>query len=160
MSTLRPRRRATPLLAIGIAAPLAAALAWLTLTPTRIEQRIPEAIRDARAWITETFGAQWADPAFLDFSANVFVFFVVGLVAFLVFPRRWWPVAALSGPVLSAGIEYAQLVFLPNRVPSLLDIVAASIGSVAAVAVGGICTWAFARERTVVHPVSAQTASA
>lgn len=70
----------------------------------------------------------------LDFAANVAIYFPVGFFGYLAL-RRWLPrglaalVVWLIGTGLSAGIEMCQ-VYTPHRVPSILDLISNSGGTV------------------------------
>lgn len=60
---------------------------------------------------------QWAETEVL---ANVALFVPLGLLLAFVFRRA--TAAAVVCVLLSAGIELAQLLYLPSRVPSLADV--------------------------------------
>jgi VanZ family protein len=70
-----------------------------------------------------------------EFLANIVLFFPVGF--FLVAAtRRWW-VGMVAGVLLSAACEAAQD-FLPNRVASVNDVLANTIGALAGSLVAAI----------------------
>lgn len=140
MSMLAPRRTSTTLSASVIALPLSAGLAWLTLAPLRIEQRMPGLVDRVLTWVAHLIGRPWAAMTIADFLANIAVFVPVGILAYLIIPRRAWVAALLVGPVLSAGIELTQALVLPERVASLSDVVAATIGSVFGIVAAALCT--------------------
>lgn len=70
----------------------------------------------------------WFGYRSLEFSANVVMFLPLGFFAALLLPRRFrWAALALP-PLVSAGVETAQLVFLEDRFATLLDVLANSLG--------------------------------
>jgi glycopeptide antibiotics resistance protein len=145
MAALAARRTSTTVTALAIALPLLAALAWLTLAPRRIEQRAPEFVSVALGWMSEVFGSSWGTLGVADFAANLAVFVAIGILAYLIIPRRAWMVAILVGPALSAAVELVQFLLLPERVAALSDIVAAAIGTALGVGLAALCTVITAR---------------
>ncbi|MFT4219636.1 MAG: VanZ family protein [Microbacterium sp.] len=142
---LAKRRRATTITAAVIAVPMLAGVAWLMLAPQRVEQRYPELVEAALAWAASTLGPWWGTIDGADFVANIAVFVPIGILAYLIVPRRAWLIALLLGPVIAAAIELAQRFLLPGRVSSPTDVVAAAIGSSAGVVIAVLCTLATAR---------------
>lgn len=65
----------------------------------------------------------------VEWSSNVLMFAPVGFLLAGVLPvrRRWWVVPAAA--TLSCGIELFQKLFLPERVASLLDVLANTLGA-------------------------------
>ena len=94
----------------------------------------------------------------LEIIANVLVFVPVGILSFLLVPRRWWPVALLLGPALSLSIEIAQRVALPHRAATVTDVIANSGGAVIGVFLAMVCTLLFA-PRTPQNPSRSLEAS-
>lgn len=76
----------------------------------------------------------------LEIIANILVFVPVGILAFVLLPRRVWPLALLVGPLLSLGIETAQRVALPHRAATVTDVVANSTGALVGVVFAILCT--------------------
>jgi len=70
---------------------------------------------------------------------NVALFMPAGFLAAIVVGRAWVGVALCV--MASAGIELAQLAYLPSRVPSLADVEHNSLGGL----IGAICAWPVAR---------------
>jgi VanZ family protein len=88
-----------------------------------------------------------------EFLANIVLFFPVGF--FLVAAtRRWW-VGMIVGVLLSAACEAAQD-FLPNRVASVSDVLANTMGALAGSVVGAIVMFLSEtrRERRTPDPAS------
>jgi hypothetical protein len=141
MAHLAPRRRATTITAAVVAVPLLAGLAWLTLAPQRLEQRHPGFVHDALQRLGEIFGTAWGHLGPADVLANTVVFVPIGILAYLIIPRRAWFAALLVGPVMSTAIELSQRFFLPERDPSLHDVAAATIGATIGVGLAALCTF-------------------
>lgn len=80
----------------------------------------------------------------LEIIANVLVFVPIGVLAFLLVPRRFWPLAIMLGPALSLSIEVFQRLALPNRAATLTDVVANSGGALIGVALAIAGTLLFA----------------
>lgn len=71
---------------------------------------------------------QSVDLALLEALANVAMFVPLGLL--LPAATRWRPwVAVPAGAAFSTLIELSQLAFLPNRVPSIQDVVMNTLGA-------------------------------
>ena len=66
----------------------------------------------------------WAQT---EVIANVALFIPLGFLLTLAIGRAW--IAAVVCVLLSAGIEYAQLRYLPTRVPSVADVEHNSLGA-------------------------------
>ncbi|QNA93319.1 MULTISPECIES: VanZ family protein [unclassified Microbacterium] len=143
-SLLPPPRRFTRVWALVLAVPFLAGLAALTLTPSRIEQTMPNLL-DVVLGVAHRLGWSSLDFTRLEIIANILVFVPVGILAFVLLPRRVWLLALLAGPVLSVAIETAQRVALPHRAATVTDVLANSAGAVAGVALAVLCTVLIAR---------------
>ncbi|MFE4228308.1 VanZ family protein [Arthrobacter sp. NPDC056886] len=77
---------------------------------------------------------RWGVPPWFNYSAvemasNVILFLPLGaLVSRILGPRLWWGGVAV-GFLLSVLVELAQLVFLPARFPSVVDVAANTVGA-------------------------------
>lgn len=140
---LPPPRRITRGVAAIVGILLFAALAMLTLTPPRIEDRMPNLLDRV---VEEVHQLGWNRLGFteLEVLANVLVFVPVGALAFVLLPRRIWVVSLFTGPAISVMIEGIQRVALPHRAATVSDVVANSIGATAGVALAIACTLLFA----------------
>ncbi|MFJ4174850.1 VanZ family protein [Microbacterium sp. NPDC089696] len=149
MNRLLPApRRVTKGVAAALAVPFLAGLALLTLTPTRVEERMPNLL-DVVLSTAHRIGWDWLDFTRLEILANVLVFVPVGIFAFVLMPRRLWPLAVLLGPAISVGIELAQRLALPHRAATVSDVIANSSGALVGVVLAVCCTLLFApRART------------
>lgn len=142
-SLLPPPRRLTRGIALALGIPFLAGLALLTLTPSRVENTMPNLL-DLVLSASRRVGWDWLDFTRLEIIANVLVFVPVGILAFILVPRSLWPLAVILGPALSLCIEVAQRVALPHRAATVTDVVANSGGALIGVFVAIACTLLFA----------------
>jgi len=70
---------------------------------------------------------RWLTYNVVQFVANVVLTAPIGFFLAMMLPRHLWWVAAAACAAVFAAVEGAQL-FLPARVPSLLDLLANSLG--------------------------------
>lgn len=140
---LPPPRRLTRVWALALGIPFLVGLAALTLTPSRVEESLPNLL-DLVLGTAHRLGWASLDFTRLEIIANVLVFVPVGILAFVLLPRRLWVLAVLAGPLLSIAIETAQGLALPHRAATVSDIVANSIGALLGVGVAALCTLLFA----------------
>ncbi|WP_223622097.1 VanZ family protein [Microbacterium sp. EST19A] len=137
-----PRRR-TRVWALALGIPFLAGLALLTLTPSRVEESMPNLL-DLVLSIAHRLGWASLDFTRLEVLANVLVFIPVGILAFVLLPRRVWMLSLLVGPLLSLSIEAAQRIALPHRAATVTDVIANSSGATAGVVFAVLCTLFFA----------------
>ncbi|PQZ48586.1 MULTISPECIES: VanZ family protein [unclassified Microbacterium] len=149
-SLLPPPRRFTRAWALVLGIPFLVGLAALTLTPSKVEQSMPNLL-DLVLTAAHRLGWDSLDFTRLEIIANVLVFVPVGILAFLLIPRRVWFLALLVGPLLSVAIETSQRLALPHRAATLNDILANSTGAFLGVAFAALCTLLFA-SRSSQHP--------
>jgi len=145
-SLLPPPRRFTRVWALALGIPFLAGLALLTLTPSRIEESMPNLL-DLVLSAAHRLGWAALDFTRLEVLANVLVFVPVGILGFLLLPRRVWLLSLLVGPLLSLSIEAAQRIALPHRAATVTDVIANSSGATAGVAFAVLCTLVFAVRR-------------
>ncbi|MCM3780009.1 VanZ family protein [Microbacterium hydrocarbonoxydans] len=149
MSALLPApKRWTRGVAALLGIPFLLGLVLLTLTPSRVEERMPNLL-DLVLSTAHRLGWEWLDFTRLEIIANVLVFVPVGVFAFLLVPRRIWPIAVVLGPAISVAIEIAQRVALPHRAATVSDVVANSGGALIGVFLAIACTLLFAPSTTV-----------
>lgn len=139
--TLLPRRHSTTVTAMVFTIPVAIALGFIVFLPTHIEKVSPGLITALMDWLHTRHGVYWLTLPRIEKLANVLLFIPVGVLAYLIYPRRLWALAVVTGPVLSVGIELTQLFLLPGRTASLWDVAANSIGATIGVAVAALCTF-------------------
>lgn len=71
----------------------------------------------------------WVNYALVEFTANIALFLPVGLLGVVLLgSARWW-LAVLAGFTASGLIELGQLVFLPARFATPLDMLANTTGA-------------------------------
>ena len=155
-SLLPPPRRFTRAWALALGIPFLLGLAALTLTPSRIEQVMPNLL-DLILGAAHRLGWESLDFTRLEILANVLVFVPVGILAFVLLPRRVWLLALLVGPLLSVAIETAQRVALPHRAATVTDVVANSAGALLGVALAVLCTLLLAPRSSQRRPPRLET---
>ncbi|MFY9713820.1 MAG: VanZ family protein [Microbacterium sp.] len=138
-----PPRRVTRGTAAVVGILLLSGLAMLTLTPPRIEDRMPNLV-DRVVEVFHQLGWNRLGFTELEALANVLVFIPVGALAFVLLPRRIWVVSLFTGPAISVMIEGIQRLALPHRAATVNDVVANSLGATAGVALAIACTLLFA----------------
>lgn len=111
----------------GVALVLGAALA-ITLSPTPVDRGRRGQVAAVLDWahglgVPASFGY-----AELEFAANVLMFLPLGLFVGLLVRGRWWWLALAFPPLLSTGIELAQLLLLPERFADVSDVIANTLG--------------------------------
>lgn len=73
---------------------------------------------------------EWFDYSFIERTANVALFVPFGIAAALALPeKKWWHIAVL-GILVSGCMELGQWFFLPQRYPSMIDLVTNTSGAV------------------------------
>ncbi|GEA89829.1 VanZ family protein [Cellulomonas cellasea] len=126
----RPRRRTQAVLVVYLLL-----VAWITLTPDLADN---EALGKVRV-ITEWLDARGLPVTYagVEAGANVVMFGPFGVLVGLLVrrTRAWWARVVAGGLLLSAGIETAQLLFLPTRVPTVQDVVMNTLGAALGVVV-------------------------
>ncbi|WP_175472166.1 MULTISPECIES: VanZ family protein [unclassified Curtobacterium] len=95
-----------------------------------------------RAGVPDRFGY-----GTIESLANVAFFVPLGLLVVLLAGPRWWWAGAAAGLVVSAGIETTQALFLPERTPSLDDVVANGLGALLGAVAGVLALRLTARRR-------------
>lgn len=140
---LPPPRRRTRAIALALGIPFLAGLAFLTLTPSRVEENLPNLLDVVLRGI-HRLGLESIDFNRLEVIANVLVFVPVGILAFVLLPHRLWALSLLVGPALSTAIELTQRFVLPHRAATVNDVLANSIGATGGVIVALLCTLLFA----------------
>jgi len=75
-------------------------------------------------------GWTWFSYTVLEVIANVLLFVPLGALLVVCLPRRWWWLALVIGVSVSGAAELVQAVALPERMASVSDVVANTIGAV------------------------------
>lgn len=121
------RRSLAVTLAIGI--PFVVIVLVLTLSPRPPQDGMPVILDMVLDFARNTLGWTWLGFTALEQIANVLVFVPVGILAALVTPRPFWPLALLVGPALSLGIEAVQALALAHRSATWSDLFMNSLGA-------------------------------
>lgn len=124
-STSGPRHAIIAMMAVGYGIFLAFVVFW----PSPIDAPVQGLLERAISELHERGVPTFVDYEFIESFMNVLLFVPVGFLFGLMVPLRWWPVALLLGPALSAGIELAQRYVLDERVSTVNDVIANSIGA-------------------------------
>lgn len=104
-------------------------LAFVVFWPSPIDRPVAGMLDRVIEELHERGVPAFVDYAFIEFTANIALFIPVGVFFGLILPMRYWVVAYLLGPVLSALIELAQRQLLSARYATLTDIIANSTGA-------------------------------
>ena len=154
--SLPPQRPITRRVALAISIPFLVFLAVLTLSPRPVEESAPGLLDAVLRTLQDGWGWSWLTFDSLEVIANIAVFIPVGCLAFVLLPRRVWPLAFAVGPLLSSAIELAQAARLPERTASLADVLANSTGATLGAALALIVTALAVPE----HPMPSPTLDA
>ena len=119
----------------------------ITLWPTPVDPEGSRPIQDLLATLHGYGLPQWFAYRELEFTANVVMFLPLGVFTGLLIPRRKIWVDAFALPMLSIAVECAQLLFLPERYPTVSDVIANSLGAWIGLALAQI-KWTPARTST------------
>ncbi|MEF2976572.1 VanZ family protein [Subtercola sp. YIM 133946] len=121
-----------------------AVVGWVTLGPQPLDNKSEGLLHQLLRFFGRHASLDWITYDRVEFTANVAMFFPIGLFLLLLFGRRQWWLAIIVGFVMTVGIETAQL-FLPGRVSDVRDIVSNTIGATLGVLTGLVLTAAKAR---------------
>ncbi len=117
--------------ALGGALIYAIALVLIAFWPTPVDAQAGPWLTKAIGWLHELGVPQWFGYGEIEFAANIVYFMPLGLLA------AWWlrrpGLALLVGLAVSVMIEAGQLLLLPDRVPSVRDLVANTLGALTGV---------------------------
>ncbi|RLQ81324.1 VanZ family protein [Mycetocola zhadangensis] len=118
---------------------------WVTLGPQPLDESNSGFIFKMLRVLDRYEATAWINYNTLEFSANVAMFFPIGLFLVLLFGRRLWWLAMALGCGITVVIETAQL-FIPGRVSDPRDLVANSAGAILGVLIGLLLTARKARQ--------------
>jgi len=99
-----------------------------TLWPTPIDRGYESAIEHVLSVLHRNGMPGWYGYGWLEATANVLMFIPLGFLLALVFPTRLMWVTLLLVPVVSSALEGTQLLLLPARFASPIDVMANSLG--------------------------------
>lgn len=112
---------------VGLALVMLAALI-ITLNPTPVDSGRGN---DVRAFLDLLHGVGVPESfgyTELEVTANVVMFFPLGLFFGLIVTGRWWWLAVAAPLALSVCIELTQLFLLPERYADISDVIANTLG--------------------------------
>ncbi|MFV0373230.1 VanZ family protein [Microbacterium sp.] len=104
-------------------------VAFLVFSPSPVDAPVVHLLERAIQELHERGVPTFIDYEFIEFSANIALFFPLGVLFGLALPLRAWPVMFLLGPVLSTAIELIQRTFLAERYATVADVIANSLGA-------------------------------
>lgn len=94
---------------------------------------------------------EFVDFLFLEFLGNILMFIPLGIFVALLISRRHWWLLLFAGTVFSGFIELGQLLFLPDRVPEVRDLISNSTGFILGAIVAVSLRMAVAHRDELVH---------
>lgn len=112
----------------GLAA-YVAVLAGVALWPQPVDQPISGLLDRALRALHRRGVPDWVDYAFVESAANVLLFVPLGALVAWIIGRGYWWVGAAAGLLTSCAIELAQFLFLPDRYPTVADVLANALGA-------------------------------
>jgi glycopeptide antibiotics resistance protein len=116
------------LAALGLVA-CVAAIGIATMWPTPLDKGFESSVTRVLEILHRNGVPEWFGYTRLEFSANVAMFVPLGFLVAILLSNRFWWIAILLCPALSAAIEWTQLMFLAARFATVLDVVANSLGA-------------------------------
>ena len=131
-----------------MAAVYAIGLALVGMWPHTVDENVDAAGFPPVRWTTETLGlTPWQGYEVVQFSANIALFVPLGAFVLLLWHLAGLVQATLAGAAVSSLIELLQHLVRPERIASLQDVVANTIGA----AVGAGLVWVV-RRRSKLRP--------
>ncbi|MCU1437732.1 MAG: hypothetical protein JWP66_819 [Naasia sp.] len=106
-----------------------AIVAAITLPPSPVDRPVRGQIDRVLEELHERGVPEYIGYSKVEFAANIAMFVPVGFLIALGLAARFAWLALLLGPVLSAALELAQKLLLPERYASVLDVLANSLGA-------------------------------
>ncbi|WP_188042946.1 VanZ family protein [Changpingibacter yushuensis] len=101
----------------------------ITLSPNRVDEgRMPEIIRFLTFWHNHGLPS-WFRYKQLEFSANIVMTIPLGLFARMALSKPKRRIAFIALPTMAAVVELSQALFLADRVASIWDVLANSLGA-------------------------------
>lgn len=122
-------------IALILAVPYVLALLLIAFWPTPVDRPASGTITQAIRWLHAHGMPRYIGYNKIEFAANIALFMPFGYIA-SIWGRKWWH-PMLAGFATSFLIELGQEILLPERVSSLLDVVANAMGA----ALGSLCFW-------------------
>ncbi|MEL4320082.1 VanZ family protein [Leifsonia sp. YIM 134122] len=103
-------------------------LALVVLWPEPVDKPANHEVYASIIWFHE-HGFAWVTYDTIEFTSNVVMFLPFGIIMTVLLGRRRWWISTLAAVALSSAIELVQLLALPDRYPSVRDVIANSTGA-------------------------------
>lgn len=145
----------------GLLAPFLAVVLVVLLWPAQPQQNLASALNRLVGFLHSSGVPAWFDLPALEFTANIAMFVPLGFLVALALPRRAFWLGLLLLPAFSGILEFSQGWFIPQRLGTLSDVLANTIGGYLGMALAaGLRAVVHLRDRLVVAPALAGTAGA
>ncbi|MFP3461293.1 VanZ family protein [Arthrobacter globiformis] len=123
-----------------------AALAFVAFWPTPVDRPVAGRLQAVLFGLHRSGVPELINYSFVEFASNILMFTPIGMLAALAFPAFHRGRIVLSAFLASCCIELGQKLFLHDRFPSAMDIVANTAGAMLGVWVLGVVeAWVRAR---------------
>lgn len=129
-----------------------AVLATIGFWPSPVDKPISAPLLSALKYLHSLGIPNWVDYHFVEASANVALFVPFGIFTAMALPSRPWGQLLIYAVGASTCVELGQLLFLPERYFSPLDLVTNTLGAV----IGITTTRGFSAKISSYHQVSTQ----
>ncbi|POH74913.1 VanZ family protein [Arthrobacter glacialis] len=136
-------------LAVSLMAAYLVALSLIVFWPTPVDQPAAGVLHQVIDWLHRHGMPAFIDYAQIEFSANVLLFVPMGIIASVWTKKAWLGLGI--GFVTSCTIELGQSLFLAARFPSVLDVLANTLGAGV-----GAAIYTLAHRRSLVEAVETQ----
>ena len=123
----------------------------ILLWPTQPQQSLASALNRLVGFLHNSGIPAWFDLPALEFTANIAMFVPLGFLVALALPQRafWWGLLLL--PAFSGVLEFSQGFLIPQRLGTLSDVRANTIGGYLGMALAaGLRAVVHLRDRLVV----------
>lgn len=125
----RQRHAALRRVALWLGSLYLVALALIALWPTPVDRIANRQLVRILIKLHDHGVPSWFSYALIEFSANVMLFLPVGMLGVILLgSARWW-MAVVIGFAASCLIELSQLIFLPARFATPVDVIANTLGA-------------------------------
>ena len=115
-----------------------AALAAVAFWPTPVDRPVAGRLQAALFALHRAGLPDLINYSFVEFASNILLFAPIGILAALAFPRFHRGRIVLAAFLASCGMELGQKLFLHDRFPSAMDIVANTAGAMLGLWVLGV----------------------
>lgn len=122
----------------GLLALYLAALAVVAFWPTPVDRPAAGRLQAALLALHRAGLPDLINYSFVEFASNILLFAPIGILAALAFPQFHRGRIVLAAFLASCGMELGQKLFLHDRFPSAMDIVANTAGAMLGLWVLGV----------------------